>query len=139
VLGRRHVTDALATVPNLQAALRRAGIFFAVMTLVNVVIASQGSYRAVEQMETDQFCGQSCHVMKPEFTAHQIPPHQEVDCASCHIAPGATGWFHAKIAGTKQLMAVMFDSFPRPIESALENNKLVSSADIVSSAHPRAG
>jgi len=27
-------------------------------------------YRAVEHMNTNQFCGQTCHVMKPEFTAH---------------------------------------------------------------------
>ena len=40
------------------------------MTLANLVIGSQVSYRAVEHMETVQFCGQSCHVMKPEFTAH---------------------------------------------------------------------
>ena len=40
------------------------------MTMANVLIGSQVSYRAVEHMETVQFCGQSCHVMKPEFTAH---------------------------------------------------------------------
>ena len=106
------------------------GIFFAVMTVANVVIASQLSYRAVEQMDTVQFCGATCHVMKPEFTAHAaMPPHQAVACASCHIAPGATGWLKAKMAGTNQLFAVMFNTFPRPIESAMENNKLVSSAE----------
>src|SRR5262249_18025473 len=69
-LGRQRVATAISSVPNRQAALRRAGTFFAVMTLVNLVIASQGSYRAMEQMEKVQFCGQTCHVMKPEFTAH---------------------------------------------------------------------
>jgi nitrate/TMAO reductase-like tetraheme cytochrome c subunit len=108
------------------------------MTLANVVIASQLSYRAVEHMDTVQFCGATCHVMKPEFTAHAaVPPHQAVACAECHIAPGATGWFHAKMAGTNQLFAVMFNTFPRPIESALENNKLVSSADTCEQCHAR--
>jgi hypothetical protein len=88
-------------------------------------------------METVQFCGQTCHVMKPEYTAHLLPPHQEVACASCHIAPGATGWLKAKLAGTRQLMAVTFDTFPRPIESAMESNRLVSSAETCEQCHAR--
>src|SRR5258708_5881894 len=91
-LARRRVAQHLAALPDRQTAWRRAGIFLAVMTMANVMIGSQVSYRAVEQMETVQFCGQSCHVMKPEFTAHQVAPHQEVSCAACHIGPGATSW-----------------------------------------------
>ena len=116
---------------------RRTGIFFAAMTLVNILVGSQLSYRAVEHLETVQFCGQSCHVMKPEFTAHQLPPHQSVSCASCHIAPGADGWLKAKMSGTRQLGAVVFNSFPRPIESAMESNRLISSADTCEQCHAR--
>jgi hypothetical protein len=90
-VGRRKVTADFDTVADRKAAWRRAGIFFAIMTVANILVGSQLSYRAVEHMETTQFCGQSCHVMKPQFTAHLLPPHQEVSCASCHIAPGATG------------------------------------------------
>ena len=107
------------------------------ITLANVVIGSQLSYRALEHMDTQQFCGQSCHVMQPEFKAHQVAPHEGVGCASCHIAPGANGWLHAKMAGTNQLIAVIFNSYPRPIESATENNKLVSSADTCEPGHSR--
>ena len=89
-------------------------------------------------MDTPQFCGQSCHVMNPEFTAHQFPPHTAVTCAECHIAPGAQGWLHAKMAGTNQLVAVVFNTYPRPIESAMENNKLVTSADTCEQCHERA-
>jgi len=127
-LAKRRIAAEIGTLPNRQSAFRRTAIFFAVMTVANVIIGSQFSYRAVEHMDTAQFCGQSCHVMKPEFTAHQLPPHQAVECASCHIAPGATGWLHAKMAGTHQLFAVVFNTFPRPIESAMENNSLVASA-----------
>jgi hypothetical protein len=91
----------------------------------------------VEHMETVQFCGQTCHVMQPEFTAHLQPRHQEVSCGSCHIAPGATGWVKAKMAGTSQLIAVVLNNYPRPIESAMENNKLVSSADTCEQCHAR--
>jgi nitrate/TMAO reductase-like tetraheme cytochrome c subunit len=137
-LARRKVTANLDEIEDRRIAWRRVGIFFGVMTVANVVIASQLSYRAVEHMDTVQFCGQTCHVMKPEFTAHAAePPHQAVACASCHIAPGATGWFKAKMAGTNQLFAVMFNTFPRPIESAMEDNKLVSSAETCEQCHER--
>jgi mono/diheme cytochrome c family protein len=136
-LSRRRVVAELMTTQDRRIAWRRAGIFFAVMTLGNVVIGSQLTYRAVAHMETVQFCGQSCHVMKPEFTAHLRAPHQAVDCASCHIAPGATGWLKAKMSGTRQLEAVIFNSFPRPIESAMESDRLVPSADTCEQCHAR--
>src|SRR5581483_12264198 len=110
-LGKRRVAQQLATLPDRRTAFRRAGIFFAVMTAANVIIGSQLSFRAVEYMDNVQFCGQSCHVMKPEFTAHLFPPHQEVACATCHIAPGTTGWLKGKMAGTRQLMEVIFNSY----------------------------
>ncbi len=141
-LAKRRVVARLAgsadAAEDRRLAWRRVGIFFGVMTVANVVIASQLSYRAVEQMDTVQFCGATCHVMKPEFTAHAaLPPHQAVACAECHIAPGATGWLKAKMNGTNQLLAVMFNTFPRPIESAMENNKLVSSAETCEQCHAR--
>jgi nitrate/TMAO reductase-like tetraheme cytochrome c subunit len=137
-LAKHQFTRNLDEIENRRTAWRRAGIFFGVMTVANVVIASQLSYRAVEHMDTNQFCGQTCHVMKPEFTAHAAePPHQALACADCHIAPGATGWLQAKMAGTSQLMAVVFNSYPRPIESAMENDKLVSSAETCEHCHQR--
>ncbi|HSP69459.1 MAG TPA: NapC/NirT family cytochrome c [Bryobacteraceae bacterium] len=136
-LGKRRVATHLATLPDRRTAFRRAAIFFAVMTAANVIIGSQVSYRAVEHMDTVQFCGQSCHVMKPEFTAHLQPPHQQVACASCHVGPGTTGWLKAKMAGTRQLMEVIFNSFPRPIESALASNRLVSSTETCEQCHAR--
>jgi hypothetical protein len=136
-LAKRHIKETIDGIPDRRSAFRRTAIFFAVMTVANVIIGSQFSYRAVQHMDTPQFCGQSCHVMQPEFTAHQFPPHQGVGCAECHIAPGANGWLHAKMAGTNQLVSVIFNSFPRPIESAMENNKLVSSAETCERCHTR--
>ena len=107
-LSKRHIAATIDTLPDRKTEFRRTAIFFAVMTVANVIIGSQFSYRAVQHMDTPQFCGQSCHVMQPEFTAHKFPPHQGVGCAECHIAPGAEGWFHAKMAGTNQLVSVMF-------------------------------
>ena len=136
-LDRRRLAQPFSDPEVKRVAIRRATVFFAVMTMANLAIGSQLTYRAIEHMETVQFCGQSCHVMKPEFTAHMLEPHAGVACAGCHIAPGATGWLHAKLAGTNQLIAVVFNTFPRPIESAMENNKLVSSADTCEQCHSR--
>jgi len=137
-LAKRKVVATLDEIEDRRTAWRRVGIFFGVMTVANVVIASQLTYRAVQHMDTVQFCGQTCHVMKPEFTAHAaLPPHQAVACAECHIAPGATGWLKAKLNGTNQLMAVVFNNYPRPIESAMEDNKLVSSAETCEQCHER--
>ena len=137
VLTRRRWAASLDTFPDRKQAWRRAGVFFAVMTMANILIGSQATYRAVEHMETVQFCGQSCHVMKPEFTAHQRAPHQALTCVSCHVAPGATGWVHSKMAGTRQLMDVIMNSYPRPIESAMESNRLVSSPETCEHCHAR--
>jgi hypothetical protein len=137
-LAKRKLAEHLSEVEDRRAAWRRVGVFFGVMTAANVVIASQLSYRAVEHMDTNQFCGQTCHVMKPEFTAHAaLPPHQAVNCSECHIEPGARGWLKAKMNGTAQLMGVVLNNFPRPIESAMESNKLVSSVETCERCHAR--
>jgi nitrate/TMAO reductase-like tetraheme cytochrome c subunit len=88
-------------------------------------------------METEQFCGQSCHVMKPEFTAWKHAPHSHVECVDCHIGPGASGWLASKMAGTRQLADVVLNSFPRPIPSGIESNRLVDSADTCERCHAR--
>jgi len=136
-LGRRRAAAGFVAAPDRRAVWRRAGIFFAIMTLANVVIGSQLTYRAVEHMETVQFCGQSCHVMKPEFTAHLLAPHQAVACVECHVAPGASGWVQSKISGTRQLRDVVLNAYSRPIESAMESNRLVPSADTCEQCHAR--
>lgn len=136
-ISRRRGEDLLAGAANRQAAWRSAAVFLVLMTAGNLVIGSQVTYRAVEHMDTVQFCGQSCHVMKPEFTAHQQPPHQKVACVSCHVAPGAAGWLAAKTAGTRQLFAMVLNNFPRPIQSAIASNRLVSSAETCEQCHDR--
>jgi hypothetical protein len=137
MLAKRRVAAGLTVVPDRKAAWRRVAIFFVVMTAINVMIGSQVTYRAVQHMETVQFCGQTCHVMKPEFTAHLTAPHQKVTCVDCHVATGASGWVRSKMAGTRQLVGVIFNSYQRPIESAMESNRLTSSAETCEQCHAR--
>src|SRR5579884_3507559 len=91
-------------------------------TIVNIVIASQLSYAATSYMETTQFCGQTCHtVMQPEFTAYQNSPHSRVECVKCHIGPGASWFVRSKLSGVRQVFAVTFNTYSKPIPTPVHN------------------
>ena len=74
-----------------------------VATIVNLLVVAVASYRGAAYMDSPQFCGQSCHVMHPEYTAYKISAHSHVACVDCHIGSGAEAYFSAKVNGTKQL------------------------------------
>jgi hypothetical protein len=137
-LARRNIRAGLSQPQTRRVALRRLAFFFAVMTVVNVLIASQVTYRAVTHMETDQFCGQSCHVMRPQFMANRLTVHRNVACVECHVVPGAEGYVHAKVNGTRQLFEVALNTYPRPVPQALESGRLASSAETCENCHSRA-
>ncbi len=102
--------------------LRRLAIFIGVTTVVNVVIAGQASYKAVTYMDSVAFCGQACHtVMAPEFTAYQNSPHSRVECVACHIGPGASWFVRSKLSGVRQVFAVAFNTYSRPIPTPVHS------------------
>jgi nitrate/TMAO reductase-like tetraheme cytochrome c subunit len=103
-----------------------------VTTIVNLLVVSMASYRGAAYMDSPQFCGQSCHVMHPEYTAYKISAHSHVACVDCHIGSGAEAYFSAKVNGTKQLIEValhpisgmapkIIPDYPTPIESPVRN------------------
>ena len=118
-----------------KTALRRIGWFFAVTTLLNILVGTQVTYRAVKHMETPQFCGATCHTMAPEFAAYQNSPHSKVECVGCHVAPGVSGWIDSKASGTRQLIETVMNSYPRPIPSALESSRLVPASETCENCH----
>jgi hypothetical protein len=134
-LARRAVRQGLKQAVTRTTSLRRLAVFLAVATMLNIVIMSQLSYRALEHMEGTQFCGQSCHVMKPEFMAHRGTSHARILCVECHVAPGAGGWIESKMSGTRQLIEVAFNTYPRPIKSAMESNRLVPASETCEKCH----
>jgi nitrate/TMAO reductase-like tetraheme cytochrome c subunit len=104
-----------------------------VATIVNLLVVAVASYRGAAYMDSPQFCGQSCHVMHPEYTAYKISAHSHVACVDCHIGSGAASYFRAKVNGTKQLLEVAFDRYPRPIESPVSS--LRPARDICEGCH----
>jgi len=104
-----------------------------VATIVNLLVVSMASYRGAAYMDSPQFCGQSCHVMHPEYAAYRISAHSHVACVECHIGSGASSYFAAKVNGTKQLVEVAFDRYPTPIPSPVTS--LRPARDICEGCH----
>jgi hypothetical protein len=125
---RRRELRTAGELPELYPAVdlkmpvvRHVIILIGIATFMNVLIFGFASYRGVSYMDTTTFCGQTCHtVMQPEFSAYQNSPHARVDCVECHIGPGA-GWFvRSKLSGLRQVFAVTFKTYSRPIPSPVK-------------------
>lgn len=101
---------------------RTAFFYFSFGGILLLGFSGFGSYKAYEYTDSDEFCGETCHkVMSPEYTAYQFSPHARVGCAKCHIGPGA-GWFvRSKLSGAYQVYATLFDLYPRPIPTPIQN------------------
>ncbi len=124
-LGQRRSGNLPDTYPLIdfrQAHLRETVGFVVVMTGVNMLIFLTATYKAVNYMDSAQFCGQTCHTpMTPEFTAYEGSPHSRVACVDCHVGPGFAGFVEAKMAGTRQLIGVIFNNYARPIPSPVRS------------------
>jgi hypothetical protein len=103
-------------------SVRRLLTIVGVLTFINVSILGTAGLKGVEYMDSNRFCGLTCHtVMSPEYTAFLDSPHSRVGCAQCHIGHGAPALVRAKISGSRQLFAVAFGTFSRPIPSPVEH------------------
>ena len=108
------------------------GVF--ALTMANIVFVSLAGYRGVEYMDSTAFCGQVCHtVMKPEFVAHATGSHASVKCVECHVGSGATSFARAKLAGTRRVLAVTLNTYPRPIVASA--NQLVAATETCEQCH----
>lgn len=105
-----------------QPGVRRLLLVVGALTFLNVGILGTAGLKGVEYMDSNRFCGLTCHtVMSPEYTAFLDSPHSRVGCAQCHIGHGAPALVKAKLSGTRQLFAVAFGTYSRPIPSPVEH------------------
>lgn len=101
---------------------RRLFSFIAVTTILNLGLSSQFAYSAVNYMDSTSFCGLTCHrVMSPEYVSHANSPHARVDCAACHIGPGASWFVRSKLSGTAQVFYTILNTYPRPIPTPVQS------------------
>ncbi len=104
--------------PRQRRSVAYLGGFVALM--VPVVVVS--SYHGYQFTDSVSFCTQPCHqVMAPEATTYPFSAHARVACAECHIGPGASWFIKAKISGVRQVVAVLRDTYPRPIPPAIRH------------------
>jgi hypothetical protein len=102
--------------------LRKLATFVAITTGLNLLIGTQLTYRAVEHMHSVSFCGQTCHTpMTPEFTAYLSGSHNHVECATCHVGPGAQAFVESKWNGAGQLISLIQNSYSRPIATPVRH------------------
>lgn len=117
-----EVPETFPSVSLQTPRVRNTLLFVGLLTFLNVLIFTFAAYKGVSYMDTTTFCGQTCHtVMAPEFSAYQNSPHSRVACVECHIGPGA-GWFvRSKLSGLRQVFAVTFHTYSRPIPSPVKH------------------
>ena len=101
---------------------RNALAVFVAGSSVFLLLTTIGLYGTYEYSESVEFCGEVCHtVMEPEAVAHANSPHAKVKCVTCHIGPGAGWYVKSKVDGARQVIAVLRDSYSRPIETPIEH------------------
>lgn len=99
---------------------RRAVTLFVGLTVLMLPVLGVSGYQGYHFTESAQFCGKTCHaVMEPQYAAYERSPHARVSCAECHIGSGADWFVKAKISGVRQVFAVWFDTYSRPIPPAI--------------------
>ncbi len=124
---RRAAGRPVAHHPWLRADLndpaqRTVAMVIAGLTIVNLSIVGLAAYRGLDYMDSVAFCGRVCHtVMEPEYVAYLDGPHARVKCVECHIGPGAPWFVKSKIDGIRQVWAVTFDTYARPVPSPVHD------------------
>jgi len=89
---------------------------------IGIVLLVMGGYQLIEFMDSTAFCGRLCHeVMYPEYTAYQASPHSRVLCSECHVGSGADYIVRSKLSGIPQVLAVIFETYERPIPTPVTN------------------
>ncbi len=134
-LGRRQLRQNIVEASaDRRPAWRRFLVFLTATSLLNVLIASQLSMRAVHAMESRDFCA-SCHVMTPETRAFPQGAHAGILCVDCHVGEGARGFIEAKLGGTRQLISVLTGSVHTPIATAIASGRMVPSEETCEGCH----
>jgi nitrate/TMAO reductase-like tetraheme cytochrome c subunit len=104
---------------------RRLMVGFVGGSLGFLMLTAFGSYETYHLMETNSFCGETCHTpMEPEYKAYQHSAHAQVDCVACHIGPGTTAYIRTKLNGVKQMYHQILGDYDRPIQILNPNLRL---------------
>jgi hypothetical protein len=116
-----RVRFTLRVEPSDPRYMRNLWLFLGLLAVLLVAVAFSG-LKAYQATETVAFCGDTCHtVMEPQAVTYRNSPHARVDCAQCHIGPGASFWVKSKVDGLRQVWKTITNSFDRPIATPIRN------------------
>lgn len=105
-----------------KSSTRRRILMLTVTAALVLSFMAATAYESLMFMDTTTFCGEVCHsVMMPELTSYRRSPHARVRCVDCHIGEGADWFVRSKLSGTRQVFAVMLETYDRPIPTPVEN------------------
>jgi nitrate/TMAO reductase-like tetraheme cytochrome c subunit len=93
---------------------------FAGLVVLGLALAG-GGVKAYTFSESAEFCGTLCHSMYPQYERYQFSAHAQVECAECHVGPGAQAFVESKIEGSRQLVLTVLGTYSRPIKSPVHN------------------
>ncbi len=107
--------------PGRFTRIRRLMLITSVTTFVTIIVVGIVTYTGFHYTDTVEFCGQFCHtVMEPEYVTYRNSAHSQVSCVKCHIGASSEWFTKSKFSGARQLLAVTFDSYRRPIKTPIE-------------------
>lgn len=117
----RKVRFSLSIDPTDPKYMRNLWLFLGLLAGLLVVVVYSGT-KAYDATDSVAFCGETCHsVMHPQFVTYHNSPHARVPCVECHIGPGASFWVQSKIDGIRQVYAIMFNTYQKPIHTPIMN------------------
>ncbi len=124
LLRRRERKGASAPFPILDfnsPRVRTISLVVVLLTVLNFMVASTATFKGLEVLHGDQFCGQTCHsVMAPEADTHPITAHANVYCADCHVGEGAGHFAKSKLRGVTQMWQFITGDVKRPAPQPTE-------------------
>lgn len=115
-----YIKEELAR-PGHFTRIRRLVYLTSLLTFLTLLLVGVVTYTGFHYTESVQFCAQFCHrVMEPEYVTYKNSPHSQVPCVKCHIGVGSEWLTKSKFSGARQLFAVSFDTYPRPLPTPLD-------------------
>lgn len=83
--------------------------------LIVVVVLCVAAYAGMHYTSRPQFCT-SCHEIAPQVASWEKGPHKDVECLSCHAAPGNIGYIVRKVSSYKELYLHFTNQVPAKLE-----------------------
>jgi len=100
---------------------RRILFFFLIGLSISGTSLILGGYTAYAYTESSEFCGTVCHTMAPQYARYNRSEHASVECVACHVGSGFDYYLKSKVAGLRQVYAILTDTYSRPIKSPVHD------------------